>query len=61
MRTGGDEGLLLCKADGQSYERAAITAWMQEHGMPLGSKAPAQTHNMIPDHKPRSMTRSVLQ
>jgi U-box domain len=49
---------VLCEADGQSYERAAIIAWLTEHGTSFVSKAPAQTQNLIPNHALRSIIQA---
>ena len=49
---------VLCEADGQSYERAAITAWLAEHGTSFVSKAPARTQNLIPNHALRSIIQA---
>ena len=50
---------VLCEADGQTYERAAITAWLQQHGTSFVSGAPAQTSNLIPNYTLRSIIEAA--
>ena len=51
---------VLCEADGQTYERAAITAWLQQHGTSPVTLAPAQTQNLIPNHTLRNIIQAAL-
>ena len=49
---------VLCEADVQTYERTAISAWLQERGTSFVSGAPAQTQNLLPNHAVRSIIQA---
>ena len=50
---------VVCGADGQTYERAAIAAWLQEHGTSFVTRVPAKTQNLIPNHALRSIIQAA--
>ena len=52
---------VLCMADGQTYERAAITTWLQEHGTSYVTGALVHMHNLIPNHMLRNIIEAAGQ
>ena len=49
---------VLC-ADGHSYERAAITAWLKMHGTSPVTGAPVVERNLTPNFTMRSVLRTM--
>jgi len=50
---------VLC-ADGYTYERAAITAWLDEHGASPLTDAPVSSEDLVPNHTLRSLITEVV-
>ena len=50
---------MLLPADSHTYKRAAITAWLQQHGMSLLTGQPADPSTSMPNHALRSLLLSV--
>lgn len=40
----------LCTGDGQTYERAAITRWLETYNTSPVTSQPLQTRDLIPNH-----------
>ena len=49
---------VLC-ADGNSYERAAVTAWLLQHDTSPVNGSPLAHRDLIPNHVLRSVMPSV--
>ena len=45
----------LLPADGQTYERAAIVEWLQQHGTSPMTLQPAEVESLMPNHALRSI------
>ncbi len=45
---------VLC-ADGVTYERAAIAAWLTKHGTSPQTGLPLAEHHLVPNHSLRSV------
>lgn len=51
---------VLCGADGHSYERTAIQAWLAEHGASPLTQTPASLQSLIANHALRSTIERLL-
>ena len=50
---------VLLPADGQSYERVAIMAWLQQHGTSPTNRQPADVTSLVPNHTLRSLLQAM--